>query len=202
MLRAQKEDKALVVTILLEAFEPILEDNSINFVVKQDDKRSDRMRVLMEYLFDKAMRTGEIFLSDNRACCLLVTYAHKDTFSWAKVRSNLRLVFKCIGSARVPKVLKRQAVVQRNYPSGRYIRPMIFAVNDAYKGTPTAARLVLQVFKDFRNNELPVIVDTASEDHVKLYQKFGLKIYNKEMELGFPIYLLRMVTPENPLQKC
>ena len=32
----------------------------------------------------------------------------------------------------------------------------------------------------------------ASEDHKRLYEKFGLKIYNIEEELGFPIYLLRM----------
>lgn len=192
MIRATKSDRQLVVDILIEAFEPLEEENSINLVVKQDKRRSERMQVLMEYLFDKAMRTGEVFLSDNRASCLLITYAHKDTFSFAKLRSTLRLAFYCIGIERVGKVLKRQKIVQRNYPQGEYIRPMIFAVKKEYKGTVTAAKLIMQVFKDFKDNELPVIVDTASEDHVKLYQKFGLKIFNKEKELGFPIYLLRM----------
>jgi hypothetical protein len=192
LIRATKSDRQLVVDILIEAFEPLEEENSINLVVKQDKRRSERMQVLMEYLFDKAMRTGEVFLSDNRASCLLITYAHKDTFSFAKLRSTLRLAFYCIGIERVGKVLKRQKIVQRNYPQGEYIRPMIFAVKKEYKGTVTAAKLIMQVFKDFKDNELPVIVDTASEDHVKLYQKFGLKIFNKEKELGFPIYLLRM----------
>ena len=192
MIRASKEDKIEVVNILVEAFEPLTGDNSINLVVKQDERRAERMRVLMAYLFDKAMRTGEVFLSDNRASCLLITYAHKDKFSIAKVLSTLRLAFKCIGIERVGKVLRRQKIVQRNYPSGAYIRPMIFAVKNEFKGTVTAAKLIMQVFHDFKDNELPVIVDTASEDHVKLYQKFGLKIYNQEKELGFPIYLLRM----------
>lgn len=192
MIRAKKEDKSLVVAILLEAFEPLKEDNSINFVVKQDKNRKERMRVLMQYLFDKAMRTGAVFLSNNRASCLLISYAEKDTFSWEKVVSTLNMVFKCIGVTRVRKVLKRQQIVQRNYPKGNYIRPMIFAVKNEYKGTTTAAKLILEVFRDFKNNELPVIVDTASEDHVKLYKKFGLKTYKKEQELGFPIYLMRM----------
>jgi len=146
----------------------------------------------MEYLFDKAMRTGEGFLSDNRASCLLITYAHKDKFSFSKLFSTLRLAVCCIGIERVRKVLKRQKIVQRNYPKGEYIRPMIFAVKKEYKGTVTAAKLIMQVFNDFKNNTLPVIVDTASKDHVKLYQKFGLKIFNQEKELGFPIYLLKM----------
>jgi hypothetical protein len=195
VLRASKEDKALVVSILMEAFEPLQEDNSINFVVKQDKKRKQRMQVLMEYLFEKAMRTGAVFLSDNRASCLLITYAHKDRFSISKALSTLRLVFRCIGATRVRKVLKRQAVIQRNYPKGKYIRPMIFAVKEEYRGTTTAAKLILEVFKDFKDNKLPIIVDTASEKHVKLYQKFGLKIFNTEQELGFPIYLLKMHTP-------
>lgn len=192
MIRAEKEDKSLVVAILLEAFEPLKEDNSINFVVKQDKNRKERMRVLMQYLFDKAMRTGAVFLSNNRASCLLISYADKDTFSFEKLVSTLHLVFNCIGVARVRKVLRRQQIVQRNYPEGNYIRPMIFAVKKEYKGTTTAAKLIMEVFRDFKNNELPVIVDTASEDHVKLYKKFGLKTYKKEQELGFPIYLMRM----------
>ncbi len=192
MIRANKEDRKEVVAILVEAFEPLTEDNSINLVVKQDERRTQRMHILMEYLFDKAMRTGEVFLSDNRASCLLISYAHKDKFSFAKLLSTLRLAVGCIGIERLGKVLRRQKIVQRNYPNGKYIRPMIFAVKNEYKGTVTAAKLIMQVFKDFKNNELPVIVDTASENHVKLYQKFGLKIYNKEKELGFPIYLLRM----------
>lgn len=192
MIRATADDRTTVVDILVEAFEPLKEENSINLVVKQDDRRAERMRILMEYLFDKAMRTGEVFLSDNRASCLLITYAHKDTFSWSKVRSTVRLALKCIGIERIGKVLRRQRIVQRNYPEGAYIRPMIFAVRKEYKGTVTAAKLIMQVFTDFKDNQLPVIVDTASEDHVRLYQKFGLRIFNQEKELGFPIYLLRM----------
>ena len=192
MIRASKEDKIEVVNILVEAFEPIMVDSAINLVVKQDDKRIERMKVLMEYLFDKAIRTGEIFLSDNRASCLLITYAHKDKFSFSKLFSTLRLVTKCVGIERVGKVLKRQKIIQRNYPKGRYIRPMIFAAKKEFIGTVTAGKLILQVFRQFKNNEMPVIVDTASEDLVGLYQKFGLKIFKTEEELGFPVYMLRM----------
>ncbi|MDB4293188.1 GNAT family N-acetyltransferase [Maribacter sp.] len=199
MIRATGEDRDLVVSILVEAFGPLDDDNSINFVVKQDDRRTQRMHVLMGYLFDKAMRTGEVFLSDNRASCLLITYPHKDNFSISKLFSTLQLAFRCIGIERIGKVLKRQKIIQRNYPMGEYIRPMIFAVKNEYKGTVTAAKLIMQVFKDFRKNELPIIVDTASEEHVRLYQKFGLKVFKKEEDLGFPIYLLRMNQVLSPL---
>ncbi|SHI89353.1 hypothetical protein [Pseudozobellia thermophila] len=192
MIKATKADRDLVVDILVEAFEPLKEDNSINFVVKQDHKRSKRMRVLMEYLFDTAMRTGVVCLSDNRASCLLLTYSNRDRLTFGKIYSTLRLAFKCIGIERVAKVLKRQKIVKRNYPKTDHIRPMIFAVKNEYRGGVTAPRLILQVYEEYRDTKLPVIVDAASQHNVKLYQKFGLKIFNTEKGLGFPIYLMRM----------
>jgi len=192
LIRAKYSDRLLVVSILVEAFEPLDEDNSINFIVGQDKKRRQRMQLLMGYLFDKAMRTGEVFLSDNQASCLLISYKNREVFSWASLKADIHLAINCVGVRKLFPVLKRQMIIQRNYPKTNHIRPMIFAVKNEYKGTVTAARLIMQVFKDFKSNTLPVIVDTASEDHVKLYQKFGLEVYNKEEGLGFPIYLLRM----------
>lgn len=192
MIRASIEDKNLVVDILVEAFEPLKEDNSINFVVKQDSKRKQRMQILMGFLFDKAMRTGAVFLSDNRASCLLVSYSNKDKFTFSGLSGTLKLACKCIGIENVYKVLKRQGIIKRNYPKATHIKPMIFAVKKQFMGGVTAPKLILQVFEEFKENKLPVIVDTSAEKNVKLYQKFGLKVFNIEKALGFPIYLLRM----------
>ncbi len=192
LIRATHSDRALVVSILVEAFEPLTEDNSINLIARNDNKRGKRMLILMSYLFDKAMRTGEVFLSDNRGSCLLISYEDKTLLSWASIKADIHLGIHAIGIKRLFQVIKRQRIVKRNYPKTNHIRPLILAVKNEYKGTVTAAKLVLQVFKDFENNTLPIIVDTASEEHVKLYQKFGLKVFNTEDELGFPIYLLRM----------
>jgi len=122
-------------------------------------------------------------------------------FSWASLKSDVQLAINCIGLSRVMKVLKRQRIIKRNYPKTNYIRPMIFAVKNEFKGTTTAAKLIFQVFKDFEKNELPIIVDTASEDHVRLYQKFGLEVFNKEEGLGFPIYLLQMTKVRAKIHK-
>jgi hypothetical protein len=192
LIRATHNDRALVVSILVEAFEPLTEDNSINLIARNDNKRGKRMQILMSYLFDKAMRTGEVLLSDNRGSCLLISYEDKTLLSWASIKADIHLGIHAIGIKRLFQVIKRQRIVKRNYPKTNHIRPLILAVKNEYKGTVTAAKLVLQVFKDFENNTLPIIVDTASEEHVKLYQKFGLKVFNTEDELGFPIYLLRM----------
>ena len=51
---------------------------------------------------------------------------------------------------------------------------------------------MLETLKLYKNNCLPVIIDTASEENVKLYKKLGFKIIKKEESMGFPIYFLRM----------
>ncbi len=192
MIRAVREDKALVVSILVTAFAPNNEDNSINFVVKQDGKRLARMHVLMGYLFEKAMSSGEVFLSDNRACCLLINYPHKERMTARMLKSTIGLAFQCIGIERIFKVLRRQKLVKGNHPTEHHIRPLIFGVKSEYKGGVTAPRLIMQVFDDFSDNKLPVIIDTVSDYNLKLYQKFGFRVYGKEESLGFPMYFLRL----------
>ena len=69
---------------------------------------------------------------------------------------------------------------------------MLMGVKKECKGNRTAALLMIEVKSRFKNNPLPIIIDTASEQNVELYQKFGFKIIKKEESLGFPIYFLRL----------
>jgi len=69
---------------------------------------------------------------------------------------------------------------------------MIMGVKSECKGKGTAARLMIEVKNKFKNTQLPVIIDAASENNAQLYQKFGFKIIKKDESLGFPIYFLRL----------
>lgn len=189
---ANFKDKNLVAEILVSAFLPLKEDNSIDLVVKQDNKRAERMKFLMEYLFEKAYNFGEIYISDNNKACVLVSYPYKERITLKTILLDFQLVNKCIGFSSVFKVLKRQWKVKRNYPKGKYIIPLIMGVTNECKGNGTAARLMIQVKNYHKNNKLPVIVDAASKKNVILYQKFGFKVFKEDNSLGFPIYFLRL----------
>jgi ribosomal protein S18 acetylase RimI-like enzyme len=190
--KAQYSDKKLVADILVSAFTPKVERNSINHVVKQDRKRVERMHVLMEYLFERAFYFGEVFISDNNQSCILIKYSYKEKVTLRTIRSDLKLAFKCIGIERVFKVLRRQQVVKRHYPKEKHIQPLIFGVKVESKGNGNAARLMLEVKDYYKDNNLPAIVDAASEQNAKLYQKIGFKIIKIDESLGFPIYYLRI----------
>lgn len=192
MKKATKADKPIVVDILVSAFKPLTDDNSINLVVKQDAKRTKRMQILMEYLFDKAYLFGEVYLSDNEKACILMKFPHKEKITMKTIGMDIRLALKCIGIERIFSVLKRQRMVQKYYPREPHIRPMIMGVRADHDGSGAAARLMLQIRNRYQDTTLPVIIDTSSKDNVLLFQKFGFKLIDEQGTVGFPMYFLRL----------
>ncbi|WP_298506491.1 GNAT family N-acetyltransferase [uncultured Maribacter sp.] len=192
MIKATKEHKELVVRILVSAFKDLEEDNSINFIVKNDENRIERMKALMGYLFEKSLLFGEVYLSQNKNACLLLSFSEKEKITLRTIFLDIQLLFKCIGIRNIFNVLKRQKLVKEFYPEENHIKPVIMgALKEAY-GSGSAARLVLKVMTTYKRNKKPVVLDTVSEYNIKLYQKFGFKIIREEKTLGFPISLLRL----------
>ena len=192
MKKASIIDKEIVVDILVSAFAPLKEDNSVNLIVKQDKHRIIRMRILMEYLFEKAITFGEIYITENNKACILLKFSHKDRITPKTILLDIKLVFKCIGIERVFKILKRQQIAKKNYPKIKHIRPVIMRAKTETNGRGNAARLMLEVINHYNDNKLPVIIDVASEKNIKMYQKLGFKIFKKDNTLGFPIYFLKL----------
>ena len=146
----------------------------------------------MEYLFDTAIYSGEIYLSDNNGACILLHFPEKDSISFNSIFQKLRLVIKCIGITGVFKVLKRQRLIKQYNPEEKFITPLIMGVKDEFQGSGIGARLILEVKNRFKDNKLPVMVNAASKRNADLYKKFGFKLFQKDDTLGFPIYFLRM----------
>lgn len=74
MIVATYKDKNLIVDILTKSFE---DNKSVNYILKQDEKRIDRIRKLMEYSFEICNLFGEIFLSDDKKGCVLIMLSDK-----------------------------------------------------------------------------------------------------------------------------
>ena len=192
MIKATEKDKDLVVSILVSAFKDLEEDNSINFIVENGEDRIDRMRALMGYLFEKSMLFGEVYLSQNKNACLLLSFSEKEKVTLKTIALDIKLLFNCIGFKNLFNVLKRQKIIKDFYPKEAHIKPVIMgALKEAY-GSGSAARMVLRVMSQYKRNKKPVVLDTVSEYNIKLYQKFGFKIIREEKTLGFPISLLRL----------
>ena|ERR1035437_2897454 len=74
MIRAEYNDKNLVVNILAESFDV---NQSVNYVIRQDNKKFERIKKLMEYSFDMCYFYGDVFLSDDKKGCALILLPDK-----------------------------------------------------------------------------------------------------------------------------
>lgn len=63
MIRANYKDKELIVNILAHSFD---QNKSVNYIVKQDNKRAQRMKKLMEYSFDVCHLFGDVYMTDDK----------------------------------------------------------------------------------------------------------------------------------------
>src|SRR6185312_1340531 len=74
MIKATYKDKDRVVDILAKSFD---DNQSVNYIVKQDKKRNQRIRKLMVYSFDICYLYGEVFLADDKSGCALILFPDK-----------------------------------------------------------------------------------------------------------------------------
>ncbi len=193
MIIASQKDKERVIDILHSAFEPIKKDNAINFVVKQDHKRSERIRLLMEYIVEDCFDFGEILLSDKKNACILIKYPHKEKITLQVLKRHLKLAFYCIGIKKLFKVLNRQATLKRHHVKEPHIHPVIMGATNEVKGMGFGVPAIKQLFEERAEaNKLPVIIETTTEQNAKMYQRFGFKIFKEIQTRKFPIYFLRI----------
>lgn len=106
MIKATKQEKDIVLEILHSAFFNVLIPNSINFTIKKDCKRHERLMALMDYQFKMSMKYGEVFISDDKNGCVL--YIDKIYSSLQKISWEIELLFKCIAIENTYKTLKRE----------------------------------------------------------------------------------------------
>ena len=113
MRRASLEEKDLVVDILTQSFES---NQSVNYIVSQDKKRLERIRVLMDYSFDVCSLFGEVFISDDKKACALIVYPDKKKTNIKSALLDLKLITQCIGIKNVKKTLDREALIKKTQP--------------------------------------------------------------------------------------
>lgn len=192
MIFAKSSDRDHIASILHSAFEPIKDANSINFIVKQDSKRSQRLKVLMEFLVDDCLEFGEILMSDKRNACILVKYPHTQRFTFKSMLRHIRLAVKCIGLFSVYRVLKRQAVLKKYHIKEAYIHPVIMGATSDVKGLGFGVRLIKELKHNRADNKLPVIIETTTKENLRMYQRFGFVLFKEVQTESFPLYFLRM----------
>jgi ribosomal protein S18 acetylase RimI-like enzyme len=191
MIKASQGDKKAIVNLLWSTFIELKFPNSINFVVKQDQKRSIRLRYLMEYQVDVSLKFGEIWLSDNKKGCILLLFPEKKRLSFSLLLLEIKLAFFCIGIGNVIKVLKRESKLKKKHPKVPFIHFWLMGVMPELQGKRIGQKLLLEVLEKYNNSDKPFYLETTTKSNLKFYTKNGFTIFDNTNSLDYPLYFLK-----------
>lgn len=104
------EAKPKVVSVLTNVFDINL---SVNYIVKRDEKRLQRIKLLMDYPFDMCSKYGEVHLSEDENAYALVLFPELKKDNLWTISKDIKLFAKAIGFLNILKALKRESSIKQ-----------------------------------------------------------------------------------------
>ena len=186
MKKADYNDKSLVVDILTKSFDT---NQSVNYIVKQDEKRVERVSALMDYSFEVCYLFGDVFLSDDKKACALVLYPDKKKASLKSILLDAKLIVSCVGLKKIERALARESMIKKIQPKGPMSYLWFIGVDPEFQNTGIGTGLLIDIIKDSELQERPIYLETSTIRNLPWYQKFGFDIYH-ELDLSYKLFFL------------
>jgi GNAT superfamily N-acetyltransferase len=189
-----RKDRALIVALLADAFDG---NQSVNYIVRQDEQRLKRIRSLMAYSFDVCSLFGEVWLTENKKACALILFPHQKMFSLQSVWLDLKLIFQAIGLSRVRQALQREGNVKKMQAKVAMTYLWFVGVDPAYQHTGTGSLLLKEIIAASDRKGLPVYLETSAWQNLPWYGHFGFEVYNR-LDMGYTLFFLKH-EPSKPI---
>jgi hypothetical protein len=187
MIKASRNHKSRVIEILTKSFE---DNQSVNYIVKQDSKRAERIKALMDYSFEVCFMFGEVYLSDDQKGCALVLYPDQKSFSIKSTLMDVQLLLNVIGLTRVGKAMSRETAIKSNYPKDPIYYLWFLGVINSDQNKGIGSQLLKEIIIDSQKQHKPIYLETSTIKNIPWYKKFGFSIYN-ELDFGYKLFMLR-----------
>lgn len=187
MIKADRNLKTQVIEILTESFE---NNQSVNYIVKQDEHRASRIAALMDYSFEICYMYGAVYLSDDKKACALILFPDKKQFSIKSTWLDIKLVLNAIGLFRAGKAMSRESAIKSNYPKEPIYYLWFLGVLPSYQGKGIGSTLLQEIIADSQSAKRPIYLETSTTKNIPWYQRFGFSIYH-ELDFGYTLFMLR-----------
>jgi ribosomal protein S18 acetylase RimI-like enzyme len=195
MKKALPSQKAQVIEILTESFD---QNKSVNYVVKQDESRKERIRGLMNYSYNVCNAFGEVWFSEDEQACALVLYPDKKHTTLSAVLWDIKLAVSVIGLSRVGQVLARESKIKAFHPKQPFSYLWFIGVNPKFQNSGKGSRLLEEIIKHSERDNRPIYLETSVDRNLPWYQKFGFEIF-QSFDLTYTLYMMRRVNDQAEL---
>ena len=187
MVKAEAVDKTTVVTILSKSF---IDNQSVNFVIKQDEDRLARINALMDYSFEMCSAFGEVWLTEDKKGCALILFPQNKRTTVKSIWLSIKLIIHSIGLAGIGKTLKREAQINKIQPIEKMAYLWFIGVDPDFQQKGIGSKFLNQIITRFGTMNLPLYLETSTEKNIPWYQSLGFTIYD-QINLGYSLFFLK-----------
>jgi GNAT superfamily N-acetyltransferase len=185
MVRAEYKDRKLITNILANSF---ADNKSVNYIIRQDSKRIERIKRLMEYSFELCYSFGDVFLSDDKKGCALILFPDKKkSTTWL----DIKLIFSVTGLANLKKAIHRELKIKKLQPRELMYYLWFIGVDPLAQNRGTGTALMKEIIKESESIHRPIFLETSTIKNIPWYKKLGFKIYN-ELDLGYKLFFMNL----------
>lgn len=173
-------DFGRVTDLLVRAFD---DDPWMNFVAKQDARRSSRMRAWLHRGFARqTFPHGETYMTAGCEGVALWTPPHPPSHAWMDDVELRVTLARVSGVHRVPQMLRAIRLIGQHEPKERHMELRLLAVEPALQGQGIASRLVRPMLQACDAQRLPTALLCTKESNVAVYAHFGFTV-SAEVEI-------------------
>lgn len=187
MIRAAYNDKKRVVDILSTSFN---DNKSVNYIIKQDYKRVERIKKLIEYSFEMCYLYGDVFLSDDKKGCALILLPDKKKTNLKTIGLDINLIVSGMGFSNIKKAMDREAKIKKLQPEGLKYYLWFIGVDTKEQNKGIGSTLMREVIKEAVSKQRPIYLETSTVKNIPWYEKFGFTIY-QELDLGYRLVFMK-----------
>ena len=178
----KNKKKEIVLSLLFESF---YDNKSINFVVKQDKKKDKRLKILLEYSYYLGNNFGDIYLNSKQTACAILIDSSKKRTNLKSILWNVKLLVLCIGLFNLPKVLKREKLIESKHPKFDFAHLWYIGVRIDKQGEGDGSKLMRLILEDQKRKGLPVYLETSTVRNFKFYEKLNFNLFDQITDLGY-----------------
>jgi ribosomal protein S18 acetylase RimI-like enzyme len=189
-LKAEQSDKHWVVDLLAVAFHDNL---SVNYLVKQDGKRGERIKALMSYSFELCLLFGAVWVKAEQTCCALVLYPDKKRRTFRSIGLDLTLIFRVIGFENVAKALTREDAVRKLQPMGELYYLWFLGVKPAHQHQGLGTEMMNHLKRECLDQNRIFCLETSMEKNLPFYKGLGFTLY-KQLQLTYTLYFFKLAS--------
>jgi GNAT superfamily N-acetyltransferase len=193
MITAGKIHKEKVIELLAECIDT---NKSINWLVRQDSKRKERIRALIDYAFDTCVDAEQIYLTEEQDGVIICSMSDDKLPFLEEAWLTARFIIKVTGIDGIGKALRREKYVTSFHPQDEeYIYIWFLAVEKSMTGKGIGSAMLQELIQKSSKEGLPIFVETSSVTILHFYQKHGFENYHTSGEemFGFKLYFLKRI---------